>query len=128
VAAGLLDTDQLVSVARGYLLAAARETALKLRETSGTLAEGWSAADLRHGPVAAIDAACPSSACAPPGRLPPIPSAWRPNWSPGRHRAARQRRRRSRPPPSPGVPEALANIGSVVRGQHLARLVSLGAA
>jgi len=36
------------------LLAAALETALKLRETSGILAEGISPADLRHGPIAAI--------------------------------------------------------------------------
>ena len=58
-AARLTDAGQLVAVARGYLLAAARETALKLRETSGILAEGWSAADLRHGPVAAIGAHVP---------------------------------------------------------------------
>src|SRR3954468_1655572 len=39
--------------ARGLLLAAALETALKVKETTGILAEGLSAADLRHGPIAA---------------------------------------------------------------------------
>ena len=127
VAAGLLDTDQLVSVARGYLLAAARETALKLRETSGTLAEGWSAADLRHGPVAAIDARVPvlslraaGPAAADTERLEAELVA----------RGATVLRvndgAEADLPLPPGVPEALANIGAVVRGQHLARLVSLG--
>jgi glucosamine--fructose-6-phosphate aminotransferase (isomerizing) len=39
--------------ARGLLLAAALETALKVKETTSVLAEGLSAADLRHGPIAA---------------------------------------------------------------------------
>ena len=126
-AAGLLGTDQLVSVARGYLLAAARETALKLRETSGILAEGWSAADLRHGPVAAIDARVPvlslraaGPAAADTERLESElvargATVLRVNDSADADLAL-----------PPGVPEALANIGAVVRGQHLARLVSLG--
>lgn len=46
-------------VARGLLLAAALETALKVKETTGVLAEGMSAADLRHGPIAAVGPAVP---------------------------------------------------------------------
>jgi glutamine---fructose-6-phosphate transaminase (isomerizing) len=43
--------DELISVGRGYLMCVALEAALKLREATGVRAEGWSAADFRHGPV-----------------------------------------------------------------------------
>jgi glucosamine--fructose-6-phosphate aminotransferase (isomerizing) len=46
-------------VARGYLYAAALETALKIKETCALLADGYSAADLRHGPIAAVTAGLP---------------------------------------------------------------------
>jgi glutamine---fructose-6-phosphate transaminase (isomerizing) len=50
-AAGALgDADELVAVGRGYLMCVALEAALKLREATGVRAEGWSAADFRHGP------------------------------------------------------------------------------
>ena len=39
-------------VARGLCLAAAKETALKLQETTGIMAHGFSTADFRHGPIA----------------------------------------------------------------------------
>jgi glutamine---fructose-6-phosphate transaminase (isomerizing) len=45
--------------ARGLLLAAALETALKVKETTGVLAEGLSASDLRHGPIAATGPGAP---------------------------------------------------------------------
>ncbi len=45
------DADELVCVGRGYLMPVALEAALKLREAAGVRAEGWSAADFRHGPV-----------------------------------------------------------------------------
>jgi glutamine---fructose-6-phosphate transaminase (isomerizing) len=44
------DAASLVCVARGYLNCVALEAALKLREAAGIRAEGWSAADFRHGP------------------------------------------------------------------------------
>ena len=50
-AADLGDTHELVAVGRGYLMCVALEAALKLREATGVRAEGWSAADFRHGPV-----------------------------------------------------------------------------
>ena len=50
-AAGLGDSQELVAVSRGYLMCVALEAALKLREATGVRAEGWSAADFRHGPV-----------------------------------------------------------------------------
>ena len=107
-------------VARGLLLAAALETALKVKETTGVLAEGMSAADLRHGPIAAtgpgaplltIDAGsngaddvrevervaagrgAPVARCAPGESDLPLPD---------------------------GTPEALAIVTATVRGQQLA--------
>ena len=60
VARRLDGADRVLTVARGPLLAAATETALKIRETSAIFAEAFSAADLRHGPIAAIT---PMSRC-----------------------------------------------------------------
>jgi glucosamine--fructose-6-phosphate aminotransferase (isomerizing) len=50
-ATALGDAGELVAVGRGYLMCVALEAALKLREATGIRAEGWSAADFRHGPV-----------------------------------------------------------------------------
>jgi glucosamine--fructose-6-phosphate aminotransferase (isomerizing) len=54
-------------VARGINYGTAFEVALKIRELSGLLFEAWSAADLMHGPVAAIAAGWPVIALAPSG-------------------------------------------------------------
>jgi glutamine---fructose-6-phosphate transaminase (isomerizing) len=43
--------ERLFVVGRGLLYAAALEAALKIKETTGILAEGISSADLRHGPI-----------------------------------------------------------------------------
>jgi glutamine---fructose-6-phosphate transaminase (isomerizing) len=51
--------DRLVVAGRGLGYAAALETALKVAETTGVLAEGMSAADLYHGPIAAVYAGAP---------------------------------------------------------------------
>jgi glucosamine--fructose-6-phosphate aminotransferase (isomerizing) len=59
--------QQLVVIARGYNYATARETALKLMETSYLAAQAFSAADLMHGPMAMIDRGCPTLALAPQG-------------------------------------------------------------
>ena len=50
-AASLRGAQELVVVGRGYLMCVALEAALKLREATGVRAEGWSAADFRHGPM-----------------------------------------------------------------------------
>jgi glucosamine--fructose-6-phosphate aminotransferase (isomerizing) len=54
-------------VARGVNYATAFEIALKIRELSGLLFEAYSAADLMHGPVAAIGEGWPVLALAPSG-------------------------------------------------------------
>lgn len=51
--------DRLFVVGRGVLYAAALEIALKVKETTGMLAEGLSTADLLHGPVAAVGPGAP---------------------------------------------------------------------
>jgi glucosamine--fructose-6-phosphate aminotransferase (isomerizing) len=53
------DAGELVAVGRGYLMCVALEAALKLREATGMRAEGWSAADFRHGPVTVARAHLP---------------------------------------------------------------------
>jgi glutamine---fructose-6-phosphate transaminase (isomerizing) len=58
-AEALVGASQLIVVARGYLYAAALETALKIEETCSLLADGYSAADLRHGPIAAVTRGLP---------------------------------------------------------------------
>jgi glucosamine--fructose-6-phosphate aminotransferase (isomerizing) len=54
-------------VARGINYATAFEIALKIRELSGLLFEAYSAADLMHGPIAAISEGWPVLAVAPRG-------------------------------------------------------------
>jgi glucosamine--fructose-6-phosphate aminotransferase (isomerizing) len=54
-------------VARGINYGTSFEIALKIRELSGLLFEAWSAADLMHGPVAAVGPGWPVIAVAPSG-------------------------------------------------------------
>ena len=59
--------EQLVTTARGYNYATAREAALKLMETSYLVAHAFSGADLLHGPMAMIDRGFPVIAIVPEG-------------------------------------------------------------
>jgi len=63
----LADADRLVTLARGLLLGAAREAALKIAETTSMLTTGFSSADLRHGPIAIASSKPPFIAFAHPG-------------------------------------------------------------
>ena len=122
----LAGASQLIVVARGYLFAAALETALKLRETCHLFAEGYSAADLRHGPIAAVTRGVPVVAlCAPgPARADVMSIV-----------EGLRAREASVLVVGPGddadvplpadLPEALAPIAAVVRGQQLAHEVAL---
>jgi len=59
-AAGTLaGADAAFVVGRGYMLAVALEAALKLKESAAILADGLSAADLMHGPIAAVRPSVP---------------------------------------------------------------------
>jgi glucosamine--fructose-6-phosphate aminotransferase (isomerizing) len=58
-AARWADARRLVVTGRGLAYAAALEIALKVKETARVHAEGLSSADLRHGPIAALDSGLP---------------------------------------------------------------------
>jgi glutamine---fructose-6-phosphate transaminase (isomerizing) len=64
----LATASRLVTTARGYSYATAREAALKLMETSYVSAHAFSGADLLHGPLAMIDERVPVLAITTPGR------------------------------------------------------------
>jgi glucosamine--fructose-6-phosphate aminotransferase (isomerizing) len=125
-AEGLAGASQLIIVARGYLFAAALETALKIKETCSLFADGYSAADLRHGPIAAVTRGLPVVAlCAAGPALADVASL-----------VAELRAReasvlvvgsgeRADVPLPAAAPEALAPILAVVRGQQLARELAL---
>jgi glutamine---fructose-6-phosphate transaminase (isomerizing) len=57
--APLQRAQNLFVIARGFGLGVAQEAALKLKETCGLHAEAFSAAEVRHGPMALIDAGFP---------------------------------------------------------------------
>jgi len=67
-AAELATAPACVVVGRGYEYATAREWALKLKELAHVVADPYSAADFRHGPVALVDEGFPVLAVAPSGR------------------------------------------------------------
>lgn len=126
VAEALLDATHLIVVARGFLYGAALETALKIKETCSILADGYSSADLRHGPIAAITRDFPVIAISAPG----------PAADDVLDLVAEIRRRGARPllissdeeadiPLPQGMPETLAPIVAVVRGQQVARALAL---
>jgi glutamine---fructose-6-phosphate transaminase (isomerizing) len=63
--------EHLVVSSRGYNFATAKEAALKLMEATYVVAQGFSAADLMHGPIAMIGRDFPVVALVPPGRARP---------------------------------------------------------
>jgi glutamine---fructose-6-phosphate transaminase (isomerizing) len=67
VAAWLEGRTRLATVARGLLYGAAAEAALKIEETTSLFATAFSAADLRHGPIAVAATGLPAIAFAHPG-------------------------------------------------------------
>ncbi len=56
-------------IGRGYNYCTAFEFALKVQELTGIVAEPYSSADFRHGPVAMVDSGAPVMAVAPSGVL-----------------------------------------------------------
>jgi glucosamine--fructose-6-phosphate aminotransferase (isomerizing) len=65
--AALAAADEALVVSRGHNFATALEIALKLRETGRIFADGFSTADLLHGPVAVAGPAVPTMAIRPDG-------------------------------------------------------------
>lgn len=65
----LAASDRALVVSRGYNLATALEIALKLKETSRIFADGYSSADLLHGPIVLADPGVPILAFRPDGPM-----------------------------------------------------------
>jgi glutamine---fructose-6-phosphate transaminase (isomerizing) len=61
--------NQCVVIGRGYNYATAFEWSLKLKEMTYTIAEPYSSADFRHGPIAMIERGFPIMAVAPEGHV-----------------------------------------------------------
>ena len=116
----------LVVIARGLLLGAALEAALKVKEMTGVLAEGASAADFLHGPIAVVHRGLPVLTLAAGG----------PTAADVAEFAAAARERGGRvlaispdgdaelPIPA-SIGDGLAAIPAIVRAQQLARELSL---
>jgi len=105
--------DRLVVAGRGLAYAAALETALKIKETTGILAEGISTADLLHGPIATVYAGAPVLLIEGGGPADTDLADLRDLL------AARGAEQAALPLP-PGLPETAQVIAAVVRGQQLA--------
>ncbi len=122
----LVGASQLIIVARGYLYAAALETALKIKETCSLLADGYSAADLRHGPIAAVTRGLPVVAlCAPGPAFSDIASLVDELRARGASVLVVGTGERADVPLPGEVPEPLTPILAVVRGQQLAHGLAL---
>jgi glucosamine--fructose-6-phosphate aminotransferase (isomerizing) len=120
------DAEGLVALARGMLLAAALEAALKLKETTGILAEGASTADFRHGPIAIVRSAFPALTFSAAG---PTAQDVRDLAGDVRARGGRVLSVSDAPDADvalPGhLPEGLSVIGAIVRAQQIARELAL---
>ena len=106
--------DRLVVAGRGLAYAAALETALKVKETTGILAEGISTADLLHGPIAAVYAGAPVLLVDGGG---PADS----DLDELRALLGRRRAQAASLPVPARLPEAVHVIAAITRGQQLAR-------
>jgi len=122
-------SERSIVVSRGYDHATALEIALKLKETGRLFAEGYSTADLSHGPIVLSGPGIPLLAIRPDGRMGPevdaaVTAAARAGarpWVVGGGQAA----------PGPhtirlplDVPEGLASLAFALPGQLLAEAVA----
>ncbi len=127
----LRTSEGVIHVARGFLLGAALEGALKMKETTGLLAEGFSSADLLHGPMAVVRSRRPVVAYLAPA---PVADDVRQAVSGAAERGApivslempgATLERADVRIPVPGTDDALAPLLHTVRAQQLALEVSL---
>ena len=65
IAEAYMDAPNFLYLGRGYQFPVALEGALKLKEVSYIHAEGYPAAEMKHGPIALIDENMPVVVCAP---------------------------------------------------------------
>ena len=120
------ETDELVAVGRGYLMCIAFEAALKLREAAGVRAEGWSAADFRHGPMTVARGDIPLLAVSAPGPAAADVEELADELQRGGTSVLRLSGRSDARLPYPAVlPEPLCALPAAVRAQQLALAVAL---
>jgi glutamine---fructose-6-phosphate transaminase (isomerizing) len=127
VAADLADADAVVPVGRGFLYGAALEVGLKLAETTGLPVLGTSPADLWHGPIASVHRGTHALCLASPGPVladvraiaADLAARGAPVSAVASADAPVPAATRTIPVPA-GVPEPLAALPQVVRGQQLA--------
>jgi glutamine---fructose-6-phosphate transaminase (isomerizing) len=125
-ASSLGAAHELVAVGRGYLMCVALEAALKLREAAGVRAEGWSAADFRHGPVTVAGADLPLLAVSAAGPAAADVEELAVSLEQAGTPVLRLADRPGVPLPYPaGLAEPLAAIPAVVRAQQLALALAL---
>jgi glucosamine--fructose-6-phosphate aminotransferase (isomerizing) len=131
LAAAFRHHEKVVVVGRGYNLSTALEITLKIKETSGVMADGYSSADFLHGPKAILDAGLPLLAVAP-GRvfedLERVVAFSRDTGAPLVAISDREDLLRSAQVPlrlPPGIPEWLSPVVAVVPGQLWALGLSL---
>jgi glutamine---fructose-6-phosphate transaminase (isomerizing) len=125
-AAALGDAEELVAIGRGLLMCVALEAALKLREAAGVRAEGWSAADFRHGPVTVARGDLPLLAVSASGPAAGDVERLAGELEGGGTPVLRLADRLEADLPYPaGLPEPLAAIPAAVRAHQLALAVAL---
>ncbi len=125
-AAALGAANELVAVGRGYLMCVALEAALKLREAARVRAEGWSAADFRHGPVTVAGADLPLLAVSAAGPAAADVEELAARLEEAGTPVLRLADRPGAALPYPaGLAEPLAAIPAVVRAQQLALALAL---
>ncbi len=134
IAARYGNVEQLPLPGPAVPVPGALEGALKLKEISYIHAEGYPAAEMKHGPIALVDEDTPSVFVMPRGSiLDKMMSNMRGGQGPPRpgHRRRQRRRRRgrrrspTRSSPIPDVPEYLQPLVAVVPLQLLAYHVAL---
>ncbi len=126
VAAQLEGVDELACVGRGYLMCVALEAALKLREAAGVRAEGWSAADFRHGPLTVTGTHLPTLMVSANGPAAADVAELADQLTGGGAPVLRMSDEANASLPFPGgLPEPLATIPATVRAQQLALALAL---
>ncbi len=120
-AEALAEAGGVVCVARGYLHCVALEAALKLREAAGMPAEGWSAADYRHGPATTARGDVHLLAITARGPAAADVDALAAHWREGGSRVLRVADERGAELSYERAPaEPLAAVTAIVRAQQLA--------
>lgn len=125
VAESIGQAPGMITVGRGFLFPIALEAALKLKETALLLAEGYSAADLLHGPIAVIQHGFPVLAFVGEGPTRPSMDELVETLRARGGKIAVVGPAGSDLPVPTGLAEALATIPAVVRAQQVARALSM---